>query len=218
MRRQLRDQARGQPPEALGVVDLDPELLGQLAVDRLDDLAGGIERPRLPPAAPAPAGCAGAGCAGGSRSRPPAAPARGALMNALSPSTTRSVCSSSSSTPACEFRDVGRGQHEVEDHAVAGDQEVELVPEDRHLLRGHLAEAGRVGLPVRPVAVGHQVETDDRHRQAVEHALAVVGEVAARPGPGGAPRLIAPCNCRRRRLKRVRVGWRGRGRGAAPTR
>src|SRR6266508_2252914 len=45
MRRQFGPQPRTQPPERMRMVGLDPELLRQLSVDRLDDLTRPVQGP-----------------------------------------------------------------------------------------------------------------------------------------------------------------------------
>ena len=173
---ELGQQARGEAPETLGVVDLQMELLGQLAVDRLDDLAGPIEHlaDRL-----------------GHR-LPGVAPRQGEQLYAvLRPQARRHRLADEGLVaqggqigvlrqqlfPGLQLPHIGRGQQEIEDDSGERHQQVQLVAEDGALLGGHAAEAGLVGLPVGPIGHGHQVESDDGDGQAVQDAPPVLGQI-----------------------------------------
>jgi hypothetical protein len=71
---------------------------------------------------------------------------------------------------------VGRRQREIADEPGLRDEQMELVAEDRLLLRAAVPEAGPGGLPIGG-GVGHVGELHDWDGQAVDDALRILGDV-----------------------------------------
>ncbi len=160
------------------VIDLDVELLRQLAVDRLDDLTDGVGGPLDGPWQLLPLVA--------TRRRQQADAVVSPQLGRLLDADVRLVTNGGEvGMLAQQFEahlqvgGVGRGQLEVEDDSAQRDQEVEFVAEDGLFLGRHLAEGGSVGFPI-PARGGHQVELDNGHRQTVQHALPILGQVQVR--------------------------------------
>jgi len=180
MGRQLGEQAGTQPVKALSMVHLEVELLRQLAVDRFDDLPSPVE-----------------GTAHGSRhlAERIAARQRQQPNPVGGPQVGGDRCADEGLVPEHleisvrlqqfhahrHFGDIGRGEHDVEDHSIERRQQVEFVAKDGLFLGGHPAKARPVGRPSGAgMAARHEVEADDGNRQAVEDALPVVGQIEGR--------------------------------------
>ena len=162
---QLGIQPGAQSAESMGMVDLDVKLLGQLPVDRLNQLSSGVEDTLhiaryllfLIPTEQR------------SQTQAVGLPKFTSFFGADVAFVTQDI-------QICMLHEqfktyfqvtlVGGCQLEVENDAAQSDQQMQFVAEDRLLPRRHFAKSGLVGTPV-ACRTGHQMEMHNRNGQAV---------------------------------------------------
>lgn len=170
---QFRRQAGAQTQESAGLMATEAELLGQLAVDRLDALMGTVEPPRH--------GLRHAATLIAARHGQQGALARCALLVGQRGTAVTLVPDNREiSLLAQQFgahrhiAHAGQGESEIAAHLAEGDQQVQLVAEGGLLLGRHRADY----CDRRPAGSGarhggHMMGPGDRHRQTVDGALAI---------------------------------------------
>ena len=143
---ELGGESGDQPPQAMGVIGLDVKLEGELAVDRLDQLAQvSVEMAK---------------CLGGLR--PLISARHGDEMDVaarpqISGDCLRDVRLVGEDVQVAmrveqfradrEIGQVGRGEFKVADDAALGEKQMQLVAKERLLFRGALAERGSLRRP-----------------------------------------------------------------------
>lgn len=177
VRRELAVEPSAESLEALGPIRLNLQLTGQLTRHRLDDVAPAIVQPDLL------RGQLLLLVAAWHRQQ-----THGRLVSELSRSRGTDIAlvaeHGEASLPGQEpradgqIRLIGRGQHEVENDPIQGNEQMQFVAEDSLLFALDPAKGGAIGLPgSRSWRARHQVKTQDRDRQTVDGALAIEGEV-----------------------------------------